>query len=303
MLQKTIRKSISCSGVGLHSGRHVTMTLKPAAENTGIKFIRNDLDNVVIPAVADSVVETVLCTKIGSHNGVTIGTIEHLMAALSALHIDNLIVEVDGPELPIMDGSSVVFVELIESVGLRSQKASRRFIKVLKPVRVDESDGRFAELLPDDNFKVSFDFIFERGSSLPAQQFHLSVTPSRFKNDIARARTVGFLEDVEKLRSMGLALGGSLDNAVVISGDQILNPEGLRFDDECVRHKILDTIGDLYLAGHPILGHFRGYKSGHAMNCKILKTLFADASAWCFVEFPQKSLFKAPYASVASVHA
>jgi UDP-3-O-[3-hydroxymyristoyl] N-acetylglucosamine deacetylase len=276
--QKTLRSSVHCTGIGLHSGRKVTMTLKPAEPNAGITFVRTDIGGVRTPGRWDHVVDTRLCTVVGNSDGVTIGTVEHLMAALSGLNVDNVIVEVDGPELPVMDGSSGPFVFLIECAGLLEQACARRAIRVLKPVSA-AGDGWAVSLVPGNGFSVGVEIDYGR-SVVGSQSLVMDLVSGAFKKELARARTFGFLDEVQELRAAGLARGGSLDNAVVISGDCILNEEGLRYPDEFVRHKVLDAVGDLYLAGAPIIGHFSGIRSGHTGNNRLLRTLFARSDAW-----------------------
>jgi UDP-3-O-[3-hydroxymyristoyl] N-acetylglucosamine deacetylase len=278
--QKTLKAPIHCRGIGLHSGAHVEMTLHPAAPNTGIRFRRSDRDHVEIEASWRNVVESTLCTTLANGTDNSIATVEHLMAAFAGLEIDNAVVELDGPEVPAMDGSAAPFVFLIECAGLVEQNATRRVIRVLKPVSVG-SPGKSAALVPDDNFSVSFAIDFT-ASAITRQELSLTPCPASFKHDLGPARTFGFLHEVKAMRDAGLARGGSLDNAVVIAGDRVLNQEGLRYDDEFVRHKMLDALGDLYLAGCPMLGQFRGVRSGHALNRQLLAALFADASAWCY---------------------
>jgi UDP-3-O-[3-hydroxymyristoyl] N-acetylglucosamine deacetylase len=281
--QTTLLRSISCVGVGLHSGAKVALTLKPAEVDTGVRIRRIDLPGAPeISARWDQVVDTTLCTTLGNAEGVTIGTVEHLMAALSGCHIDNVLVEIDGPEIPIMDGSSQPFVFLMECAGVATSSRPRQCVEVLKPIRVG-SDTEFAELIPAERFSVGFEIDFDR-SAVARQTLDVSLVNGTFKKEIARARTFGFMEDVEKLQAAGLALGGSLDNAVVVDGDEILNEGGLRYDDEFVRHKVLDAVGDLYLAGGPLLGHYQGHRSGHALNNKLLRSLFADPEAWRLVD-------------------
>ena len=274
--QKTIKAPIRCRGIGLHTGVKISMALRPAPVDAGILFRRSDL-GVEIAASWKNLVNSALCSTL-SRDGATIATIEHLMAAFAGLEIDNAIVELDGPEVPAMDGSAAPFVFLIERTGLVEQDAPRRAIQVLKPVRV-VADGKSAALLPDDEFALSFAIDFA-GTALLRQKITVAPDPESFKQDIAHARTFGFLEEVESMRAAGLARGGSLDNAVVISGDRVLNAEGLRYGDEFVRHKVLDAIGDLYLAGGPIIGRFEGRRSGHALNRRLLEQLFADPKAW-----------------------
>jgi len=276
--QKTLKAAIHCRGVGLHSGAHVNMTLHPAAPGTGIVFRRADLGGVEIAAHWRNITESTLCTTIGNDAGATLATIEHLMAAFAGLAIDNALIELDGPEVPVMDGSAAPFVFLIECAGIAEQIAPRRGIKVLKPVRVGVN-GSSASLAPAEGFRVSFAIDFA-SSAIRQQELTYDLDIENFKDEISRARTFGFLDDVERMRQAGLARGGSLENAVVISGDRVLNKEGLRYEDEFVRHKMLDALGDLYLAGGAILGHFHGVRSGHALNHQLVEALFADATAW-----------------------
>ena len=277
--QKTLKAAIHCRGVALHSGARVSMSLRPAAPDTGIVFRRSDRGGAEIKACWRNAVEQPLCTRLDDGEGLSIATIEHLMAALAGLEVDNAVIEIDGPEVPVMDGSAAPFVFLIECAGVVEQKAPRRAIKVLRPIAVGES-GKSAALAPDDGFSMSFAIDFA-SDAISRQDITIAIDPESFKSDISRARTFGFLHEVDQMRAAGLARGGSLDNAVVISGDQILNREGLRYVDEFVRHKVLDALGDLYLAGAPIIGHFRGVRSGHALNRRLLEALFADRSAWC----------------------
>jgi UDP-3-O-[3-hydroxymyristoyl] N-acetylglucosamine deacetylase len=279
-LQKTLKSAIHCRGVGLHSGARVAMTLRPAAVDSGIRFRRSDQDGAEIKADWRNALEQMLCTRLEDSEGQSVATVEHLMAALAGLEVDNAVVELDGPEVPVMDGSAAPFVFLLECAGVVEQDASRRAIKVLKTVGVEEA-GKSAALAPDNGFSMSFAIDFASGA-ISRQDITIAVDPESFKSDISRARTFGFLHEVDGLRAAGLARGGSLDNAVVINGDRVLNREGLRYVDEFVRHKVLDALGDLYLAGAPIIGHFRGVRSGHALNRRLLEALFADPSAWCY---------------------
>jgi UDP-3-O-[3-hydroxymyristoyl] N-acetylglucosamine deacetylase len=276
--QRTLRKSIGCLGVGLHSGAKVSMTLRPGDVDEGIVFRRVDLDGAEVPARWDHVVDTTMCTSIGRPDGVRISTIEHLMAAFAGCGVDNAVVEVDGAEVPIMDGSAQPFVFLIECAGVVEQNAERRAVRILKPVRIEDGD-RVAELMPSDDFTVEFEIDFDR-PAIARQSLEVTLANGAFKTDIARARTFGFEDEVERLQAAGLALGGSLHNAVVVSGDRVLNKGGLRFDDEFVRHKVLDAIGDLYLAGGPIIGRYRGVRAGHSLTRQVLRKLFDDAEAW-----------------------
>ncbi|MEM7679653.1 MAG: UDP-3-O-acyl-N-acetylglucosamine deacetylase [Pseudomonadota bacterium] len=281
-MQKTLKTVAELSGVGLHSGREISMTLRPAKENNGIVFMRTDIvgkDNL-IPALWDHVVDTQLCTVIGNADGVTVGTIEHVMAALRGCGVDNLIIEVNGPEVPVMDGSSAPFVALIEEAGLEIQAMPQRAIKILKEVSI-EIDGKRSTLRPSNisTFRGLIDFDHP---SIGLQDMEIQLVNGNFKHDIAEARTFGFLHEVEYLRQNGLALGGSLDNAIVLDQEKVLNEDGLRFSNEFIRHKLLDAIGDLYLAGAPILGEYECEKPGHFMNNEILKAVFADPSNWCY---------------------
>jgi UDP-3-O-[3-hydroxymyristoyl] N-acetylglucosamine deacetylase len=284
VFQKTLKSSIGCTGIGLHSGRKVSMSLHPAAAGTGIVFQRTDLANNdgLIPATWDRVVDTRMATTIGNDKGARVSTIEHLMAALAGCGIDNAIVEIDAAEVPVMDGSAAPFIFLIECAGICEQSAPRRAIKLHRPIEVGD-DNRFLNAHPDEAFSVSFAIDF--GDSVIArQELAMRLVNGTFKAEIARARTFGFAHEVDALRRAGLALGGSLDNAVVIGKDGVLNQEGLRYEDEFVRHKILDCVGDLYLAGMPIIGRIEALRSGHALNNRFLKALFENRDAWSIVE-------------------
>ena len=282
--QTTLNRSIDCAGVALHSGKKVSLSLKPAGPNMGIIFRRSDLPGLPeIRANWKNVVDTRMCTTLGNSKGVTISTVEHLMAALSGCHVDNAIVEVSGSEVPVMDGSAQPFVFLIECAGVKQLDASRRVIEVLRPVKV-ESEGRVAELLPSNSFSVGFQIEFD-DCAISRQELFITLVNGTFKKEIARARTFGFVNDVEALRASGLALGGSLENAVVVDGDKVLNDGGLRYEDEFVRHKVLDAVGDLYLSGAPIRGHYRGVRAGHHMTNELLKALFAVSASWRFMGY------------------
>lgn len=282
--QRTLRGSAECSGIGVHSGEKVTLRLLPAPENTGVVFVRTDLINGArtIPARWDYVVETQLCTVIGNEHGGKVATIEHLMAALHAYSIDNAIVEIDGSEVPVMDGSSDPFIFLIEVAGITEQKALRREIEVLSPVEIAHNNKR-ASIMPSSEARFSIDIAFDR-APIHHQHYDFVLSPDGFKSEISRARTFGFYEEVNQMREAGFGLGGSLDNAVVIKDDQVMNSDGLRYNDEFVRHKLLDAVGDLALAGAPLRGHFHGYCSGHAMNNQLLRALFANPLAWRYIE-------------------
>lgn len=289
--QRTLRNTIGCVGTGLHTGAKVSLSLHPAEIGSGIRFIRQDqVNQAPIQALFDQVCDTTMCTTIGRSGESRVSTIEHLMAALAALEIDNVTIEVDGPEVPIMDGSSKPFIFLIECAGVVKQEAPRRWIEILKPVTVTAL-GKSATLEPaladeaDDGFRIDCGIEFDH-PVIKSQSMTFDLTSEGFKSEISSARTFGFAERVEELWSRGLALGGSLKNAVVVSHDKVLNEEGLRFEDEFVRHKVLDCIGDLYLAGGPIIGHFKGSCAGHAMHNKLLRALFADPTAWRVVDDP-----------------
>jgi UDP-3-O-[3-hydroxymyristoyl] N-acetylglucosamine deacetylase len=264
--------------VALHSGVEVSMTLHPASTDTGIHFKRTDItgSGALIPAKWDHVVDTAMCTTIGNGDGVTVSTVEHLMAALAGCGIDNALIELNGPEVPIMDGSAQPFVFLVERAGVVEQDAPRSVIRVLKTVSVD--DGK-AQLSPGTHLSLDLEIDFDNGAVFQ-ESLSVGIVNGSFAKELAGARTFGFLSDVEDLWAAGLAKGGSLDNAVVISGDRVLNEGGLRYDDEFVRHKVLDAVGDLYLAGAPIIGKFQGVCSGHATNNALLRALFADPDAW-----------------------
>jgi len=283
--QRTLKNVIRATGVGLHSGEKVYLTLRPAAVDAGIVFRRVDLDPPVeIRARAENVGETTLSTSL-VHGDVRISTVEHLLSAFAGLGIDNAYVDLSAPEVPIMDGSAGPFVFLIQSAGVEEQNAPKRFIRIKKPIKVEEAD-KWARFDPFEGFKVSFaiDFnhpVFKNRS----QEAMVDFSTTSFVKEISRARTFGFARDIELLREQHLALGGSLDNAVVVDDYRILNEDGLRYDDEFVKHKVLDAIGDLYLLGRSLIGAFSGYKSGHALNNRLLRALMADESAWELVTF------------------
>ena len=281
--QHTLKNTIHCSGVGLHTGRKLTMSLHAADPDTGIIFRRTDIRNGDgdIAARFDNVGDTRLCTTLINQSDVSVGTVEHLMAALAGCEIDNAIVELNGPEVPIMDGSAEPFVFLIECAGIVEQPAPRRAIQILR--RVDVKNGNAeVSLEPWAGFSISLGIDFSH-PAIGQQDLKFDLSPDFFKSQICRARTFGFLKEVETLRTAGLALGGSLDNAVVVSADGIMNEDGLRYADEFVRHKALDCIGDLYLLGGPLHGRFNGNRAGHSINNQLLRTLFADQSAWRLV--------------------
>ena len=285
--QRTLADRVTIEGRGVHSNAPVTLTLHPADPNSGIIFLRTNLAgsrDVEIRASWEKVSATALCTVLGDLNGAYVSTVEHLMAALRALGIDNVLVELDGPELPIEDGSSAPFIAAIDRVGTITQAARRRYIRVLKPVRV-ESKGAFGELRPYDGFRYDVTIDFDT-PVIGRQSIAFDLTEGYFRKELSRARTFGFLKDLETMLKMGFARGSSLENSVAISEDRVLNPEGLRYANEFVRHKALDAIGDLSLAGAPLLGAYRSYKGGHRLNFAMLHTLFEDKTAWEVVEAP-----------------
>ena len=273
--QQTLKNEINFSGISLHSGIYANVRISPDNPNSGITFIRNDLkENNTIKAIWSNVSSTNLSTTISNEKKVSVSTIEHLMSALSGMHVDNAKIYVDGPEVPIMDGSSLPFVELIEKAKTQEQDNKRKILKILKEVTVYKEDS-FVRIVPSDQFSISFEIEFD-SSLINKQACQLQLLNGNYKSDISYARTFGFEKDVKKLRKNGFAIGGSLDNAVVVGEHEILNKEGLRFKDEFVRHKMLDCIGDLYLSGYPLEGYFYGRKSGHFLNNKLLKKLLSD---------------------------
>jgi UDP-3-O-[3-hydroxymyristoyl] N-acetylglucosamine deacetylase len=295
--QKTLKTSIGCTGIGLHSGARVAMTVHPAAPGAGIVFRRTDIQGpaALVPASWQNVVDTQLCTAIGNGQGTRIGTIEHLMAALYGCEIDNALIDIDGPEVPVMDGSAAPFVFLIECAGSVDQAAARRAIEVRREISVVEDDCRLT-LAPPAGGGLALDFEIDFGPNAVARQTcQLAVAPEVFKSNLARARTFGFAHDIDRLQAAGLARGGSLENAVVISGDRILNDDGLRFEDEFVRHKMLDCVGDLYLAGAPVLGRVIASRSGHRHNNRLLHALFAAPDAFRYVELVESSADQAAW--------
>lgn len=288
--QTTIADTVRVAGIGVHGGEPVSITLSPADPGTGIVFLRTDAPrggDVEIPAVWQRVSATDLCTMVGDPRDASIATIEHLMAALRGLAIDNVVVEIDGPEVPVMDGSADAFVEAIDQVGTVAQSARRRFVKILKPIRVELGSG-WAELRPYDGqrYEVAIDFA---NPAIGRQSIGIDLSPKVFREQIARARTFGFVEDLEKLLPMGLCRGSSLENSVAIKDERVLNPEGLRWTDEFVRHKLLDAIGDLALSGAPLLGLYRSHRGGHRINHMALQALFADPTAWTLVDAPSRT--------------
>lgn len=283
--QRTIKSLIKATGVGLHTGRKVVMTLRPAQPDTGIVFRRIDLDPPVdIRASATAVTDTRLCSTVESGAG-KVATVEHLMSALAGLGVDNLHVDLAGPEVPIMDGSAAPFVFLLQSAGIVEQNAPKRFFRIRRPVEVRDGD-KWARFDPYDGFRLSFSIVFDHPVfEKSSQAVTVDFAETSYAREVARARTFGFSQDVEAMRSMGLALGGSLDNAVVLDEYRVLNADGLRYADEFVKHKVLDAVGDLYLVGHPLVGAFSAHKSGHALNNQLLRATLAEADAWELVTY------------------
>lgn len=301
MRQRTLRASFKATGVSLHTGENVYMTLHPAPVDTGIVFRRTDLSPVLeIPARAENVGDTTLSTTlvVGAER---VSTVEHLLAAFAGLGVDNACVDISASEVPIMDGSAGPFVSLIQSAGLVEQDARKKFVRIKRKITVEDGD-KVASLLPYNGFKVSFTIDFDhpafRGRNSHAQ---LDFSTTSFVRDVSRARTFGFTHEIEFLRSRGLARGGSVDNAIVVDESGILNPEGLRFEDEFVRHKVLDAVGDLYLIGHSLLGEFRAYKSGHALNNATLRALISQPDAWEMVTFGDQAPAPICYAMAPAV--
>src|SRR5580704_2553790 len=300
--QRTLKNSIRATGVGLHTGKKVMMTLRPAPPDSGIVFRRTDLpEPVEIRAHAENVGETTLGTTLVKGD-VRVSTVEHLLSACAGLGIDNLTVEVSAPEVPIMDGSAGPFVFLLQSAGIEEQRVAKKFTRVRKRVRVEAGD-KWAQFDPFDGFKVNFEIefnhpIFKRRSQSASMDF----STTSFLKEVSRARTFGFLRDLETLRARNLALGGSLDNAIVLDEFRVLNEDGLRYEDEFVKHKILDAIGDLYLLGHSLIGEFSGHKSGHALNNRLLRQLLADTSTWEEVVFERYADAPISYIEAPALH-
>ena len=297
--QRTLKNVIRATGVGLHTGEKVYMTLRPAAVNTGIVFRRTDLpEPIVIPARCEHVGDTRLSSTL-VRDGVRVGTVEHLMSAMAGLGIDNAYVDLSAPEVPIMDGSAGPFVFLLQSAGIEEQSSPKRFIRIKKPVKVEDGD-KWAQFLPFDGFKVGFSIEFQHPIfSRRASRAEIDFSTTSFVKEVSRARTFGFMRDIEMLREKNLALGGSMDNAIVLDDYRVLNEDGLRYEDEFVKHKILDAIGDLYLLGHSLIGAFFGHKSGHQLNNQLLRSLLADKSAWEEVTFDDPALAPISYAHPA----
>jgi UDP-3-O-[3-hydroxymyristoyl] N-acetylglucosamine deacetylase len=285
--QTTLAREVAVEGTGVHSGAPASVTLHPAPADAGLKFLVTKRGRVIaeIPASYSAVKNLTLCTVIGDERGTTVSTVEHLLSALRGLSIDNCFIEIDSREVPIMDGSAAPFVEAIDRVGIRELVAPRKFIKVLKRVEVAEGEA-LGELVPHSGFHLDVEIDFPC-AVIGRQRMAVDLNPGTYRNEVARARTFGFMSDVERLWKSGLALGASLENTVAIGDERIMNPEGLRFPQEFVRHKLLDAVGDLTLAGLPLLGAFRSVRGGHRLNAMVLQALFADNDAWTFVEAPR----------------
>lgn len=297
--QHTLATTVTLEGIGLHQGTPVNLVLRPAGADTGIQFVRSDLTGPLaertIPARYDFVTDTMMCTTISNEHGASVATIEHLMAAIAGLGIDNLWVEVDAPEMPVMDGSSDLFIDAMMAVGLAVQASPRKALRIIKPVELVDG-AKQASLLPSDGFAVDVSIDFDN-KAIGQQNATLSLANGAFRKHLGAARTFGFLKDVEAMKQLGLGLGGSLENAIVIDGDQVMNEDGLRFDDEFVRHKALDAVGDLALAGLPILGTFKGVRPGHDMNNRILRALFANPEAFEVVTLSEAEAAQLPSAA------
>ncbi|MEW5009737.1 UDP-3-O-[3-hydroxymyristoyl] N-acetylglucosamine deacetylase [Cycloclasticus sp. 46_83_sub15_T18] len=293
--QRTLKNVIRATGVGLHSGEKVYLTLRPAGVNVGIVFRRIDFDEpVVIPAKAENVGDTQLSTTL-IQDGVRVSTVEHLLSAIAGLGIDNIYIDLSAAEVPIMDGSAGPFVFLLQSAGIEEQNAAKRYIRIKKEVRIEDGD-KWASFVPFEGFKVGFSIEFEHPVfKSRVQEACIDFSSTSFVKEISRARTFGFMKDIEMLRERNLALGGSMDNAIVVDDFRVLNEDGLRYEDEFVKHKILDAIGDLYLLGHSLIGEFKGHKSGHELNNKLLRALLQQQDAWEEVTFDEEDTYPISY--------
>jgi UDP-3-O-[3-hydroxymyristoyl] N-acetylglucosamine deacetylase len=307
LAQRTLKSITRAVGVGVHGGQRVELTLRPAAADSGILFRRVDLPSPVdIPVTVEAVCDTRMATTIspgGDPGAPKVNTIEHLLSACAGLGLDNLVVDITNEEVPILDGSAASFVFLLQSAGIEVQKAPKRFLRIKKPVEVREGEGhtlKWARLDPYDGYKLTFEIEFKHPAvDQTGQQFSFDMGSGQYKRDIARARTFGFTKDVEMMRARGLGLGGSMDNVIVVDDYRVLNSEGLRYDDEFVKHKILDAIGDMHVLGHPLIAAYTGYKSGHALNNKLLRAVLADASAYEIVTFEDERKAPAGLAELA----
>ncbi|MFB6435121.1 MAG: UDP-3-O-acyl-N-acetylglucosamine deacetylase [Candidatus Malihini olakiniferum] len=297
--QRTLKRIVQATGVGLHTGKKVTLTMRPAPANTGVIYRRTDLNPPVdFPADAKSVRDTMLCTCLVNEHDVRISTVEHLNAALAGLGVDNIMIDVDAPEIPIMDGSASPFVYLLLDAGIEDLNCTKKFVRIKKAVRVADGD-KWAELTPYNGFSLDFTIDFNHSAiDAGAQCYYLDFSADTFIRQISRARTFGFMRDIEYLQSRGLCLGGSMDCAIVVDDYRVLNEDGLRFEDEFVRHKMLDAIGDLFMCGYNIIGAFSAFKSGHALNNKLLQAVLTKQEAWEYVSFENERevplAFKAP---------
>jgi len=285
--QTTIAREVELTGTGVHSGAPVSVILHPAEADTGLRFLITKRGRVAadIPASFKHVKNLTLCTVLGDETGATVSTVEHLLAALRGLAVDNCYIEIDSKEVPIMDGSSAAFVEAIDEVGIRELQSPRKFIKVLKPIRVQDGDC-WGEIAPHSGFHLDVEIDFD-SAVIGRQRLSFEMSPGVFRNELARARTFGFMSDVERLWKAGLALGANLTNTIAIGDDRVMNREGLRYPQEFVRHKMLDAVGDLALSGHPMLCAYRSVRGGHRLNSNVLQALFADTSAWTVVQAPR----------------
>lgn len=285
--QRTLKSLVRATGVGLHSGAKVMLVLRPARPDTGIVFRRVDLDPAVDIAANPLTVGDTRMASCLEKDGAKVATVEHLMSALAGLGIDNLYVDVDAPEIPIMDGSAAPFVFLLQSAGIEEQNAAKKFVRIKKTVEVREGD-KWARLSPYEGFRLNFSIVFNHPAvDKTGGEVTIDFADNRYVQEVARARTFGFMQDIEALRDQGLALGGSLENAIVMDEYRVLNADGLRYANEFAKHKVLDAVGDLYLIGHPLLAEFSAHKSGHALNNKLLRAVLADAEAWEYVTFEQ----------------
>ena len=285
--QTTIAREIEVTGTGVHSGAPASVVLHPAPAETGLRFLVSKRGKIISEIGADvrAIKNLTLCTVIGDDKGVTVGTVEHLLSAARGLCVDNCYIEIDSKEVPIMDGSAAAFVAAIDDAGIRELSAPRKFIKVVKPVRVEEGSS-WGEIAPHSGFQLDVEIDFD-SPMIGRQRMRLDLSPGTYRNELSRARTFGFMRDVERLWKSGLALGASLDNTIAIGEDRIMNPEGLRYPQEFVRHKMLDAVGDLALAGAPLLGAYRSSRGGHKLNAHVLQALFADNDAWTYVHAPR----------------
>jgi UDP-3-O-[3-hydroxymyristoyl] N-acetylglucosamine deacetylase len=307
LAQRTIKSLTRAVGVGVHSGQRVELTLRPAPPDSGITFRRVDLPTPVeIPVTPQAVCDTRMASTIspgGDPGAPKVQTIEHLMSACAGLGLDNLVIDISGEEVPILDGSAASFVFLLQSAGIQVQPAPKRFLRVKKTVEIREGEGaslKWARLEPCHGYKLTFEIDFGHPAvDATGQRVEFDMGSGRYKRDIARARTFGFTKDVEMMRARGLGLGGSMDNVIVVDDYRVLNADGLRYDDEFVKHKILDAIGDLHIAGHPLLAHYLAFRSGHALNNRLLRKLLADQAAWEFVSFVDEAQAPAGFAALA----